>query len=114
MVKDFKEKRIATLGGPARVKRSRYRRYQALNDALELYFAMLDHPGWYDWKELADLMEWEVGKRSATGESATRKRVQRMMYALERLGRVDVKRTTSKYDAYLYRVAPRTPCGGKH
>lgn len=68
-----------------RRKGGRFRRFQALDDALTIFLHLHDHPSWFGTSDIIRVMEWEYNE-------ATRKRTRRIGEALVRLGRVETKK----------------------
>lgn len=69
----------------------RFRRFQALSDALEIYFdVMLPYRrSWFTTRDICDAMEWPVNPTS-------QKRAIRLCLALKRVGRLERNTETPK------------------
>ena len=64
----------------------RYRRFQALDDALSIYFHMSEYSGtWFTVSDICDKMEWDETNKS------TRRRVRRICESLKRVHRVEIR-----------------------
>lgn len=77
----------------------RYRRFQALDDSLLIYFILRDSRAWLTTWDILDRLEWEDFKDS------TRKRVRRICESLVRIGRVEQQsRGCGSTKQNIYRV----------
>jgi prophage antirepressor-like protein len=63
----------------------RYRRFQALDDALTVYFAMQNINAWVTVRDICDVMDWNAE------DNSTRRRVRRICQSLERVHRIQIK-----------------------
>lgn len=75
----------------------RYRRFQALDDALTIFLHLQDHPHWFSTTDVIEFMEWN-------NNPATRKRVRRIGESLVRLERVETKNTTGGSPSHPERI----------
>ena len=63
----------------------RFRRFQALDDALCIFLHLQENPSWFGTSDVIEFMDWN-------NNEATRKRTRRICESLVRIGRIDTKR----------------------
>jgi hypothetical protein len=96
-----KRSRVAT-GGTWKRNEYRYRRFQALSDSLDIYFVLSDVSG--TWLEVTDIcleLEWD------DRDPSIRKRVRRILYALHRIHRIEIKKAEGKF-GFVMACVPKT------
>jgi hypothetical protein len=91
MTKESQSRALTRTGGDHPRYTYRYRRYQALNDALDMYFVLYETKGWMTVDDICEELEWD------SQDSAVRKRIRRMAEALVRIERVEIKRTPGHF-----------------
>jgi hypothetical protein len=74
----------------------RFRRFQALDDALEIYFHMRSTGAWVTVRDIIYLMDWDEN------DQTVHKRVRRIAESLERVGRLQRKQTVKRIGAPLF------------
>jgi hypothetical protein len=90
MTQEMLERSRVPTGGKWKRHNYRYRRFQALSDALDIYFILSDVSGtWLDINDICGELEWD------DRDPAIRKRVRRILYALQRIERIEIKKTVS-------------------
>jgi len=68
-----------------RRKGGRFRRFQALDDSIQIFLYMQTHKNWFSTTDVIGFMEWE-------NTHATRKRTRRLGEVFVRLGIMETKR----------------------
>jgi hypothetical protein len=94
MTKEMKSRHVA-------YGQHRYRRFQALDDSLQIFFEVSEKFGWYTVQDVAAFMEWEVDSPSA------QRRVRRIMEALVRVDKVEQKGNSAPGKPHFYRSKAR-------
>lgn len=93
--------RVAT-GGRWKRHNYRYRRFQALSDSLDIYFVLDSAPGvWWEVNDICLEMEWD------DRDASVRKRVRRILYALQRVHRVEIKKRMHGQFAFVMARVPK-------
>ena len=102
VVEMIERSRVAT-GGKWKRHNYRFRRFQALADSLEIYFVLEEASG--TWLEVSDIcleLEWD------DRDMAVRKRVRRILYALQRIERIEIRRRSGAAGGFPF-VMARVP-----
>jgi hypothetical protein len=72
----------------------RYRRFQALDDALMVYFVMQNIKAWVTVRDICESMDWD------SEDPSTRRRVRRICQSLERVHRIQIKNSGKRRGPY--------------
>jgi hypothetical protein len=73
----------------------RFRRFQALDDALMIYFTLYDSKSWMSVQDLCERLEWN------DEDGAVRKRVRRICESLRRVKRVQISHKARYTPMYI-------------
>jgi hypothetical protein len=73
----------------------RYRRFQALDDALMVYFAMQNINAWVTVRDICYEMDWNAE------DGSVRRRVRRICQSLERVHRIQIKNSGKGRGPYV-------------
>jgi hypothetical protein len=91
MTKELRSRKRTRLGGNHVRYQYRYRRYQALNDALDMFFVLSETKTWMSVDDICQELEWD------STDHAVRKRVRRMAEVLVRIDRAEIIRQPFKF-----------------
>jgi hypothetical protein len=102
MIREMLERSRVPTGGKWKRHNYRYRRFQALSDALDIYFVLSDVSGtWLDINDICDELEWD------DRDPAIRKRVRRIFYALQRIERIEIKKRSKGQFSFVMARVPK-------